>query len=178
LRRGGRMPAIERAGLGAAEPAVRFSRNPSFVGEARRRLPEPRDSTDGQTTENQRRELEAVAARSGWEVVSSYETSAFQAKGVKLGRGNKKDGESHPGCRRAEAQAEHHRVDQARGKRPREGVAETEPLTSMARTKLRSSSLTVSLRNGGPEFAGLLWGHERRSTARDQSGLLPDRGHP
>ena len=28
-----------------------------------------RVSTDGQTTENQRRELEAVAARSGWEVV-------------------------------------------------------------------------------------------------------------
>jgi hypothetical protein len=31
-----------------------------------------RVSTDGQTTENQRRELEAVAARSGWEVVGIY----------------------------------------------------------------------------------------------------------
>jgi DNA invertase Pin-like site-specific DNA recombinase len=28
-----------------------------------------RVSTDSQTTENQRRELEAVAARSGWQVV-------------------------------------------------------------------------------------------------------------
>jgi DNA invertase Pin-like site-specific DNA recombinase len=32
-----------------------------------------RVSTDGQTTENQRRELAAVAARSGWEVVGIYE---------------------------------------------------------------------------------------------------------
>src|SRR5215467_5816128 len=32
-----------------------------------------RVSTDGQTTENQRRELEAVAARSGWEIVEIYE---------------------------------------------------------------------------------------------------------
>ena len=32
-----------------------------------------RVSTDGQTTQNQRRELEAVAARSGWEVVAIYE---------------------------------------------------------------------------------------------------------
>jgi len=32
-----------------------------------------RVSTDGQTTENQWRELEAVAARSGWEVVDFYE---------------------------------------------------------------------------------------------------------
>jgi len=31
-----------------------------------------RVSTDGQTTESQRRELEAVAARSGWEVVDLY----------------------------------------------------------------------------------------------------------
>src|SRR6516225_1352089 len=31
-----------------------------------------RVSTDGQTTENQRRELEAVAARSGWEVMGFY----------------------------------------------------------------------------------------------------------
>ena len=31
-----------------------------------------RVSTDGQTTENQWRELEAVAARSGWEVVDFY----------------------------------------------------------------------------------------------------------
>jgi hypothetical protein len=32
-----------------------------------------RVSTNGQTTENQRRELEAVAKRSGWEVVGIYE---------------------------------------------------------------------------------------------------------
>ncbi|MGV7217435.1 recombinase family protein [Bradyrhizobium sp. UFLA05-112] len=32
-----------------------------------------RVSTDGQTTENQRRELEAVAKRSGWVIVGLYE---------------------------------------------------------------------------------------------------------
>jgi DNA invertase Pin-like site-specific DNA recombinase len=31
----------------------------------------------GQTTENQRRELEAVAARSGWEVVDFYEDAGI-----------------------------------------------------------------------------------------------------
>jgi DNA invertase Pin-like site-specific DNA recombinase len=36
-----------------------------------------RVSTDGQTTENQRRELEAVAARSGWEVVDLYEDAGI-----------------------------------------------------------------------------------------------------
>ena len=36
-----------------------------------------RVSTDGQTTENQRRELEAVAARSGWEVVDFYEDAGI-----------------------------------------------------------------------------------------------------
>jgi DNA invertase Pin-like site-specific DNA recombinase len=36
-----------------------------------------RVSTDGQTTENQRRELEAVAARSGWEVVGIYEDAGI-----------------------------------------------------------------------------------------------------
>src|SRR3974390_1165641 len=36
-----------------------------------------RVSTDGQTTENQRRELEAVAARSGWEVVGFYEDAGI-----------------------------------------------------------------------------------------------------
>ena len=36
-----------------------------------------RVSTDGQTTENQRRELEAVAARSGWEVVDVYEDAGI-----------------------------------------------------------------------------------------------------
>jgi DNA invertase Pin-like site-specific DNA recombinase len=41
-----------------------------------------RVSTDGQTTENQRRELEAVAARSGWEVVAFYEDAGISgAKG-------------------------------------------------------------------------------------------------
>ena len=36
-----------------------------------------RVSTDGQTTENQRRELEAVAARSGGEVVDFYEDAGI-----------------------------------------------------------------------------------------------------
>src|SRR5215469_10710634 len=36
-----------------------------------------RVSTDGQTTKNQRRELEAVAARSGWEVVGFYEDAGI-----------------------------------------------------------------------------------------------------
>jgi len=41
-----------------------------------------RVSTDGQTTENQRRELEAVARRSGWEVVGFYEDGGISgAKG-------------------------------------------------------------------------------------------------
>jgi DNA invertase Pin-like site-specific DNA recombinase len=41
-----------------------------------------RVSTDSQTTENQRRELEAVAARSGWEVVAFYEDAGISgAKG-------------------------------------------------------------------------------------------------
>ena len=31
-----------------------------------------RVSTDGQTTANQRRELEAVAARHGWQIVAEY----------------------------------------------------------------------------------------------------------
>ena len=39
-----------------------------------------RVSTDGQTTENQRRELEAVAARSGWEVVDFYEDAGIPAR--------------------------------------------------------------------------------------------------
>ncbi|WP_342740576.1 recombinase family protein [Bradyrhizobium sp. B117] len=41
-----------------------------------------RVSTDSQTTENQRRELEAVAARSRWEVVGVYEDAGISgAKG-------------------------------------------------------------------------------------------------
>ena len=41
-----------------------------------------RVSTDTQTTENQRRELEAVAGRSGWEVVGFYEDAGISgAKG-------------------------------------------------------------------------------------------------
>jgi DNA invertase Pin-like site-specific DNA recombinase len=41
-----------------------------------------RVSTDGQTTANQRRELEAVAARSGWEIVEFYEDAGISgAKG-------------------------------------------------------------------------------------------------
>jgi len=36
-----------------------------------------RVSTDGQTTENQRRELEAVAAHSGWQVVDVYEDAGI-----------------------------------------------------------------------------------------------------
>jgi DNA invertase Pin-like site-specific DNA recombinase len=39
-----------------------------------------RVSTDGQTTENQRRELEAVADRSGWEVVDFYEDAGIPAQ--------------------------------------------------------------------------------------------------
>ena len=41
-----------------------------------------RVSTDGQTTDNQRRELEAIAARSGWEVVGVYQDAGISgAKG-------------------------------------------------------------------------------------------------
>jgi DNA invertase Pin-like site-specific DNA recombinase len=41
-----------------------------------------RVSTNGQTTENQRRELEAVVARSGWELVGIYEDAGISgAKG-------------------------------------------------------------------------------------------------
>jgi DNA invertase Pin-like site-specific DNA recombinase len=41
-----------------------------------------RVSTDGQTTANQRRELEAVAARSGWQIVGIYEDAGISgAKG-------------------------------------------------------------------------------------------------
>jgi DNA invertase Pin-like site-specific DNA recombinase len=40
-----------------------------------------RVSTGGQTTENQRRELEAVAARSGWHIVGFYEDGISGAKG-------------------------------------------------------------------------------------------------
>src|SRR5271154_4213775 len=41
-----------------------------------------RVSTDSQTTDNQRRELEAVAARSGWKVVKVYEDAGISgAKG-------------------------------------------------------------------------------------------------
>jgi DNA invertase Pin-like site-specific DNA recombinase len=41
-----------------------------------------RVSTFGQTTDNQRRELEAVAARSGWEIVGFYEDAGISgAKG-------------------------------------------------------------------------------------------------
>jgi DNA invertase Pin-like site-specific DNA recombinase len=41
-----------------------------------------RVSTGGQTTENQRRELEAVAERSGWQVVGIYEDAGISgAKG-------------------------------------------------------------------------------------------------
>jgi len=40
-----------------------------------------RVSTDGQTTENQRRELEAVAARSGWEVVDKAPRPGQAAEG-------------------------------------------------------------------------------------------------
>ena len=36
-----------------------------------------RVSTDSQTTENQRRELEAVAGRSGWDVVALYEDAGI-----------------------------------------------------------------------------------------------------
>ena len=42
-----------------------------------------RVSTDKQTTDNQRRELEAVAERSGWKVVKVYEDAGISgAKGA------------------------------------------------------------------------------------------------
>lgn len=45
-------------------------------------VPLGRLSTNGQTTENQRRELEAVVARSGWELVGIYEDAGISgAKG-------------------------------------------------------------------------------------------------
>src|SRR5258705_3506910 len=41
-----------------------------------------RVSTDSQTTGNQRRELEAVAARSGWQILKTYEDAGISgAKG-------------------------------------------------------------------------------------------------
>ena len=40
-----------------------------------------RVSTDSQTTDNQRRELEAVAGRSGWEIVGIYRDAISGAKG-------------------------------------------------------------------------------------------------
>jgi DNA invertase Pin-like site-specific DNA recombinase len=41
-----------------------------------------RVSTNGQTTENQRRELEAIAARSGWKIIGVYEDAGISgAKG-------------------------------------------------------------------------------------------------
>ena len=45
-----------------------------------------RVSTDGQTTQNQRRELEAVAARSGWEIVGFYEDAGISGSN---GRGKR-----------------------------------------------------------------------------------------
>lgn len=41
-----------------------------------------RVSTDSQTTDNQRRELEAIAARSGWQIVKTYQDAGISgAKG-------------------------------------------------------------------------------------------------
>jgi len=55
-----------------------------------------RVSTDTQTTENQRRELEAVAKRSGWLVVGVYEDAGISgAKGC----------DKRPGCCRTAARA-------------------------------------------------------------------------
>jgi DNA invertase Pin-like site-specific DNA recombinase len=45
-----------------------------------------RVSTDGQTTENQRRELEAVAKRSGWHVVGVYEDQGVSGSKGRDGR--------------------------------------------------------------------------------------------
>ena len=39
-----------------------------------------RVSTNGQTTENQRRELKAVAKRSGWKVVEIYEDAGVSGR--------------------------------------------------------------------------------------------------
>jgi DNA invertase Pin-like site-specific DNA recombinase len=46
-----------------------------------------RVSTDSQTTENQRRELEAVAGRSGWDVVALYEDAGISGAKVRPGPG-------------------------------------------------------------------------------------------
>jgi DNA invertase Pin-like site-specific DNA recombinase len=43
-----------------------------------------RVSTDSQTTENQRRELEAVAARSGWETQAKIALAFLDFMGVPL----------------------------------------------------------------------------------------------
>src|SRR3954464_11462999 len=63
------------------------------ISAARRAIPKSRcclrskdrdfsEDRNGQTTENQRRELEAVAARSGWEVVDIFEDAGISgAKG-------------------------------------------------------------------------------------------------
>ena len=61
-----------------------------------------RVSTGDQTTENQRRELEAVAARSGWEIVGFYEDAGISgAKGRE-----KRPGLDQPpeGCHRAQGE--------------------------------------------------------------------------
>lgn len=51
-------------------------------GKAKRVAVYLRVSTDGQTTENQRRELEAVAERRGWRIAHTYEDAAISgAKG-------------------------------------------------------------------------------------------------
>ena len=44
-----------------------------------------RVSTDKQTTDNQRRELEAVAERSGWKVVKVYEDAGISVLRAVIG---------------------------------------------------------------------------------------------
>ena len=50
-----------------------------------------RVSTDGQTTLNQRRELEAVAERAGWQIVEVYEDA-----GVSGAKGREQRDREHP----------------------------------------------------------------------------------
>ena len=55
-------------------------------GKARRAAIYLRVSTDAQTTENQRHQLEAIAERRGWPVVKAYEDHAISGAKSRNGR--------------------------------------------------------------------------------------------
>ena len=64
-------------------------RKKTSAGRAKRVALYLRVSTTGQTTTNQRRELEAVAARHGWEVVQVFPITACQApRAARTGQGS------------------------------------------------------------------------------------------